>query len=114
MRYMLLISADRTAPAPQTAEMEAIMLGHRRFGEELQAAKKMVHVERLRPDEEASRVRLKAGQHQITDGPFTETKEVLGGFYLIDCDTRKEAIEWAKKVPLRDGVCVEVRPIWPL
>jgi hypothetical protein len=114
MRYVLLISSDKTVPPPPTGEMEAILQGHRRFAEELQVAKKMVHSERLRPDDEASRVRLKAGQRQITDGPFTETKEVLGGFYLIDCDSKQEAVEWAKKIPLRDGVYVEVRPIWPM
>jgi hypothetical protein len=114
MRYMLLISSDKAAPHPQESQMEAIMQGHKRFAEELQAAKKMVHSERLRPDDEASRVRLKAGQRQITDGPFAETKEVLGGFYLIDCDTKKEAVEWAKKIPLREGAYVEVRPIWPM
>ena len=109
MRYILLINSDKAAPPPQKAEMEALMQGHQRFGEELQAARKMVHGERLRPDEEASRVRLKAGQRQVTDGPFTETKEVLGGFY-----TKKEAVEWAKKIPLREGGSVEVWPIWPM
>jgi hypothetical protein len=114
MRYMLLINSDKAAPPPQPAEMEVIMRGHQRFAEELQAAKKMVHGERLRPDGEASRVRLKAGQRQVTDGPFTETKEVLGGFYLIDCDSMKEAVEWAKKIPLREGGHIDVFPIWPM
>jgi hypothetical protein len=114
MRYMLLINSEKAAPPPQKAEMEAMMQGHMRFGEELLAAKKMVHGERLRGDEEASRVRLKAGQRQVTDGPFTETKEVLGGFYVIECDTKSEAVEWAKKIPLREGGSVEVRPIWPM
>src|SRR5437867_5941233 len=68
--------------------------------------------ERLRPDGDASRIRLKAGQRQVMDGPFTETKEALGGFYLIECDTRQEAVEWAKKIPLREGSFVELRPIW--
>ena len=115
MRYMLLISTDdKIATPPTKAEMEAIMQGHARFASELQAAGKMVHGERLRPDSEASRVRFKAGHRQVTDGPFAETKEALGGFYLIDCDTRDEAIEWAKKIPLREGGVVEVRPIWPM
>jgi hypothetical protein len=48
------------------------------------------------------------------DGPFTETKEVLGGFYLIECDTKEEAVEWARKIPLREGGFIEVRPIWPM
>jgi hypothetical protein len=114
MRYMLLINSDRHAPPPQKGEMEAIMQGHQRFGEELLAAKKMVHGERLRSDDEASRVRLKTGQRQVTDGPFTETKEVLGGFYLIECDTKSEAVAWAKKIPLREGGYIDVVPIWPM
>ena len=114
MRYMLLINSDKAAPPPQKAEMEDIMRGHQRFAEELQAAKKMVHGERLRPDAEAARIRLKAGQRQVTDGPFAETKEVLGGFYLIDCDSMKEAVEWAKKIPQREDGHVDVFPIWPM
>ena len=115
MRYMLLICSDdkNAAPAPR-AEMEAIVQGHRRFSEELQAAGKMVHGERLHPESEGCRVRFKAGQRQITDGPFAETKEALGGFYLVECDTKEEAVEWAKKIPLREGDFVEVRPIWTM
>jgi len=94
--------------------MEAIVQGHGRFAGELQAAGKMVHGERLRPDSDASRIRFKAGQRQVTDGPFTETKEVLGGFYLIDCDSKSEAIEWAKKIPLGEGGTIEIRPVWPM
>jgi hypothetical protein len=48
----------------------------------------------------------------VTDGPFTETKEILGGFYLIECDAYAEAIEWAQRVPLREDRTVEVRPVW--
>ena len=115
MRYMLLIcSDDKNAPPAPRAEMETLVQGHRRFADELQAAGKMVHGERLRPDGEASRVRVKAGQRQVMDGPFAETKEALGGFYLIDCDTKQEAVEWAKKIPLHEGSFVEVRPIWQM
>jgi len=115
MRYMLLIcSDDKAAPPTPRAEMEAIVQGHRRFADEVQAAGKMVVGERLRPDGDASRIRVKAGQRQVMDGPFTETKEALGGFYLIECDTKQEAVEWAKKIPLREGGFVDVRPIWPM
>jgi hypothetical protein len=113
MRYMLLINIDKTAPPPKKAEMEAILHGHERFEAELQAAGKMVHTERLRTDGEASRVRLKAGQPIVTDGPFRETKEVIGGFYLIESGTQDEAIAWAKKIPLREDRTVEVWPLWP-
>jgi hypothetical protein len=115
MRYVLLIrSDDKTAPPPTRADMEAMVQGHGRFASELQAAGKMVHGERLRPDTEASRIRFKAGQRQVMDGPFAETKEALGGFYLIECDTREEAVEWAKKIPLLEGGFVDVVPIWPM
>lgn len=115
MRYLLLIcSDDQGTPPPSRAEMEAIVQGHGRFAQELGAAGKMVHGERLRPDSEGSRVRFKAGQRQVMDGPFAETKEALGGFYLIECDSKQEAVEWAKKIPLREGGFVEVRPVWPM
>ena len=115
MRYMLLIYTDNASQTPPpTAEMQAIMQGHMRFSEELGKAGKMVASERLRPDSDATRVRLKAGQRQIMDGPFAETKEALGGFYFVECDTKQEAIEWAKKIPLREGGFVDVRPVWPM
>jgi hypothetical protein len=84
MRYMSLICADEKTEAtvPQ-AEMSAIVHGHVRFAEELRAAGKIVGGERLRPDAEASRIRLEAGQRQVTDGPFAETKEALGGAKLV-------------------------------
>ena len=114
MRYLLLICSDKNQAAPTPAQMEAMVQGHGRFAQELHGAGKMVHGERLRPDSDGSRVRFKAGQRQIMDGPFTETKEALGGFYLIDCDSREEALEWAKKIPLGEGGYIDVRPVWPM
>jgi hypothetical protein len=114
MRYLLLICSDKNQPAPSPAQMEAMVQGHGRFAQELHTAGKMVHGERLRPDADGSRVRFKAGQRQIMDGPFTETKEALGGFYLIECDTKQEALEWAKKVPLGEGGFIDVLPVWPM
>jgi hypothetical protein len=115
MRYVLLINLDKTAPPPQGAEMEALLRGHERFEADLQAAgtDTLIHTERLRSDEAASRVRLDGGQRLVTDGPFAETKELLGGFYVIECATKSEAIEWAKRIPLREDRSVEIRPIWP-
>ncbi len=115
MRYLLLICQDdKNTPPPPAAQMQTILEGHMRFGEDLRKAGKMVGGERLRPDTEASRLRVKAGHHQVTDGPFTETKEALGGFYLIECDSRQEAVEWAKKIPLSEGGYIDVRPIWAM
>src|SRR5262245_65662128 len=110
MRYVLLINIDKAATPPTQGELDAILHGHERF--EAEAGGRIVHTERLRLEEKASRIRLKAGQRLVTDGPFAETKEVLGGFYVIECDTKEEAIEWAGKIPLREDRTVEVRPIW--
>ena len=115
MRYMLLICGEEKADVETPpAQMQAIVQGHQRFAEELHASGKMVVGERLRPEGEASRIRLKAGQRQVMDGPFAETKEILGGFYMIECDTKQEALEWAKKIPLGEGGYIDVRPIWPM
>src|SRR6266446_9202265 len=109
MRYLLLIgSENKTAAPPSQAEGQAMVQAFMRFSEEVRAAGKTVVSERLRPEDEASRVRVKAGQRQVMDGPFAETKEGLGGFYLLDSDTREEAVEWAKKLPLVDGGFVDV------
>jgi hypothetical protein len=112
---MLLICSDEKVEATvPEAEMSAIVQGHMRFAEELRKSGKMVLGERLRPEADASRIRLKAGQRQVIDGPFAETKEVLGGFYVIECDDKQEAVEWAKKIPLRPDSFVEVRPVWKM
>jgi hypothetical protein len=115
MRYVLLICSDeKVEAAVPEAEMSAIVQGHMRLAEELRKSGKMVLGERLRPEADASRIRLKAGQRQVMDGPFAETKEVLGGFYVIECDDKQEAVEWAKKIPLRPDSFVEVRPVWTM
>jgi len=112
MRYMLLICADEKAEAAVApAEMTAMVQGHMRFAEELRAAGKMVVGERLRPDADASRIRAKAGQRQVTDGPFAETKEVLGGFNLIEADNIDDAVRIAAEFPWAQTGCVEVRAV---
>ena|SRR5687768_8293248 len=115
MRYLLLIGSDnQNAPPPTAAEGQAMVQAHGRVADALRAAGKMVVADRLRPTSDGARVRAKNGHAQVTDGPFAETKEVLGGFYLIECDSKEEAIEWAKKLPARAGGFVEVRPIWQM
>ena len=115
MRYLLLIGRDDKSPPPASPDNGmSVVQAHVRVADELRAAGKMVVAERLKPDAEGTRVRSRAGQLQVTDGPFAETKEALGGFYLIECDTKDEALAWAKKLPLADGGFIEVRPIWQM
>jgi hypothetical protein len=115
MRYLLLIgSNDKNAAPPSPAASQATLQAFMRFSEDARNAGKTVVAERLRPEDQATRVRVKAGHHQITDGPFAETKEALGGFYLLECASKEEALEWAKKVPIGDNGFVELRPIWQM
>jgi hypothetical protein len=115
MRYLLLIGHnDKHAPAPTPAEGQATLQAFMRFSEEVRKAGKTVASERLRLEDQATRVRVKAGHHQVTDGPFAETKEGLGGFYLLECASKEEALEWAKKVPIGENGFVDVRPIWQM
>jgi len=111
MRYMLLINIDKSAPPLQPGEEDAILRGHKRFEGEF--ASKIVHTERLRQEGEACRVRFRAGHPHVTDGPFAETKEVLGGFYVVECGSMDEAIDCARNIPLREGRTVEIWPTWP-
>jgi hypothetical protein len=115
MRYMMIVKGDenfdRSGPPPQ-ALMEAID----RLGQEAAKAGKMVSFGGLRHTSEGARVSLKGGKLTVTDGPFTESKEVIGGFTILNLASKKEAIEEARKFmelhrkhwPAWDGVC-EVR-----
>ena len=115
MRYLLLIGSDtKTGTPPSPAQSQATLQAFMRFSEEAQKAGKTVVAERLRPEAEARRVRVKAGHPLVTDGPFAETKEALGGFYLLECASQEEALEWAKKVPISEGGYVDVRPVWQM
>jgi hypothetical protein len=67
--------------------------------------------EGLQPSETATTVKRQGDERIVTDGPFAETKEQLGGFYLIECEGLDEALEWARKVPIGDGQSTEVRPV---
>jgi hypothetical protein len=86
--WCVLICSDKNAPPPAGPEMPGIVQGHMRVSEDLRKAGRMVESERLRPDEEASRVHVKPGQRQVMDGTFAETKEALGRFYLRLCCPR--------------------------
>lgn len=113
MRYLLLIHSDETR-YPKMAEDEAarMMEAYGKFSAELQAAGAYVGADRLQPTGSATTVRVRDGEALVTDGPFAETKEQLGGYYMIDVADLDEAIGWAKKVPSAAWGSVEVRPVW--
>jgi hypothetical protein len=106
MHYMLSIFVDTEAGAG--ADMSEWMA----YGEAAQAGGVLVSGAGLQPPSTATTVRLRGGERLLTDGPFAETKEQLGGFYILDCKDLDEAVELAAKIPAAQHGSVEVRPIW--
>lgn len=111
MRYILLIYGDEKLAADITPEQwENIMAAHKAFGKEAHERGILRGGEALQSVTEAQTLQVRPGKTFVTDGPFAETKEQLGGYYILDCKDMEEALAWAAKLPMTDG-CVEVRPI---
>lgn len=115
MQFMLLINGDMSAYAgPEGAALlDKAVAGHIKLAEDLIAAGVHFSGERLKPADTATTLRFDHGSVTLHDGPFAETHEELGGFYIIDVASLDEALEWAKRIPVPKG-SVEVRPIWPM
>jgi hypothetical protein len=112
MQYMLLIYSPPTDWQSLPAEQRsAVMEAYGSFTEELQASGKLVAGDALQPISTATSVRVRDGETLTTDGPFAETKEVLGGYYLIDVETLDEALDWGAKIPGAQFGTIEVRPV---
>jgi len=112
MQYMLLIYNDPHGwESMSEADRGEIYNAYGTFTAELQASGKMVAGDALQATDTATSVRVRDGETLTTDGPFAETKEVLGGYYLIDVQTIDEALEWGAKVPGAQYGTIEVRPV---
>jgi hypothetical protein len=112
MRYMLLIIGDESRYADMSPEEQAAQLG--RWSEYTQAlvdAGAFVAGDGLQTSSTATTLRVENGERVLTDGPFAETKEQVGGFYTINCKDLDEAIEWAAKLPSAEGGITEIRPV---
>ena len=115
MRYLLLIAGDENARGDVSADEDAATLDE--YGEWVKTMADrgvLQGGERLRPTADATTVRVRNGETLSTDGPFMETKEQLGGYFLVDCKDLDEAIEVAAKLPGARSGSVEVRPIWEM
>jgi hypothetical protein len=115
MRYLCLIYSNESAEATMTREQGMQMLAeYDAFGEHAKASGNYVSGARLKPTNTATSIRIRAGKLSTTDGPFAETKEQLGGFYIIEAKDLNEAIQVGARIPgAKDGT-VEVRPIWEM
>jgi hypothetical protein len=110
MKYLCTIYGDESQMASATPEQVNEMLeAYGAFGQE--AGDAILGGEGLQPTSAATTVRVRDGERMLTDGPFAETKEQLGGFYLLECNSLDEAIELAAKIPGAQFGSVEVRPV---
>ena len=115
MRYMLLIYGDESQDIPPgTPEFDEMMAGYGAFGQELRDRGAYVGGDPLQPTSDARTVRVRDGSAMVTNGPFAETAEQLGGYYIVDCATIEEAAAYAEKIPGAKRGSVEVRPIMDL
>jgi hypothetical protein len=112
MQYMLLIYGNENGWGDLSEEERGqVMQSYMAFTEELRAAGAMVAGDALQSTQTATTVRVQNDETLTTDGPFAETKEQLGGYYLVEADSLDEAIEWAGKIPGARHGSVEVRPV---
>ena len=115
MQYLLMIyQAEGTGPQPGDAEFSQLMSDYLAFTEEVKSRGLFVGGEPLEDSSTATTVRVRNGKTELHDGPFAETKEVLGGYYLLDCRNLDEALECAAKIPTAKYGSIEVRPIMQL
>lgn len=114
MPYMLLIVEPTTQRRTRTeAEGRALYARMQRFGDELKSRGLLLAVESLASQDKAARVEVRADKTHVLDGPFAEAKEMIGGFFLVDCATREEAITIAAECPAAEWCSVEVRALAP-
>ncbi len=115
MRYLILIHAEEARfECMSPSESDAHMREHMEFHDAVHAAGAAQAAARLRPVAQSTTVRIRGGKTLVTDGPFAEAKEQVGGFYLIDVPDLDEAISWAKRIPAATFGAVEVRPVWEM
>lgn len=112
MQYMLLIyRPDETLAELGTGGRDALAAAFRDFDHELRDAEVVVAGAALTPIDAATSVRIRGGELLVSDGPFAETKEQLGGYYVVEADSLDDAIRWAARVPTASFGTVEVRPL---
>jgi hypothetical protein len=112
MKYLCTIYGEESQWSEATPEqMSEVLAAYTAFGEEAGQAGVILGGEGLEPTSSATTVRVRDGERVLSDGPFAETKEQLGGFYLLECESLDEAIDWAAKIPGASTGSVEVRPV---
>ncbi len=111
MKYLCLICAEKVMEQMPSADADKHFEEYREFTDSIRRSGHLVDCNRLLPPDAASTVRVRNGRLSVTDGPFAETKEQFGGYYLIEARDLNEAIHLASRIPGAKLGCVEVRPV---
>jgi hypothetical protein len=114
MKYVVLMHVDPSVlEALSESEQQAIMEGHQAFMAEASKSGEMLSTNALGDPSQSSTIRSTNGKAEVVEGPFAETKEFMGGFYLLDVDSKERAIELAGRLPdaTIDGLVLEIRPV---
>ena len=112
MQYILLIYSNENGEAG--GDDADVLRRYGAFTQEVRDGGKLVTADRLQPSSAATTVRIRNGETLVTDGPFAETKEQLGGYYVLECENIDEALAYAAKIPAAEQGSIEVRPIWEM
>lgn len=113
MRFMVLVKPGPEAESgrmPDMAKLEEMG----KFNDEMVRAGVMLAADGLHPSSKGVRISYAGGRPTVVDGPFTETKELIGGFWILEVKSLDEAIEWMKRAPFGDAETVEIREVWEL
>ena len=115
MKYLLTIYTSEVEEAAMPAdELGQVMQAYGAYTDALMKAGVMQDANRLRPSTDATSVRVRAGKTEVLNGPYAETREQLGGYYLIDVPDLDAALSWAARCPSSSHGTIEVRPIWEM
>jgi hypothetical protein len=115
MRFMMLvIPKGYEKAAPGTIPDAKLIERMTRYNESLTKAGVLIALDGLHPPSTGARVTFSGGKAKVVDGPFTEAKEVVGGYWVIQVKSQEEALEWAKRAPMLDGDAIEVRQVQEL
>jgi hypothetical protein len=112
MRFMMImkpnISEEDWSPSPEAISAMS------NYNDELTRAGVLLALDGLAPPAQGARVSFAGGKPTVTDGPFTESKELIGGYWLIQAQSKEEAVQWASRCPAADGDVIEVRQVYEM
>ena len=111
MRFMIFVPGNSESEAGQMPSTE-LLQEMANYNQELVKAGVMLAGDGLQPTSKGAKVRFNGSERTVIDGPFTETKEIVAGYWIWECASREEALEWLKRAPFGGGVEIELRPIF--